>query len=447
MGPDTAHLFGRLAIEPYRALIAAVSGGSDSLALLLLLADFLKKVPAPPRLVAVTIDHRLRAQAAQEAQTVAALCRSIGVEHRIMAWDGPKPEAGLPAAAREARHRLLAQAAQEEGITAILTGHTMDDQAETVAMRRTRRGDGRGLAGMARATLLDERIWIVRPLLDLRRQALRAFLRHRGVTWADDPTNEDPLLERARIRLALKPGEVETLAAQAQAAGAERVMLAQAAADLAARFAARPAPGLLLLDRVLFAHDKPAALHLLRVILATAGGTPHLPAMERAATLFARLGAGGSLRATLSRALVDARDGCVWLMREARDVPMVPVCAQPLWDGRWRIEAPPSASGLCIGPLGAAACTLAAPAAAGVPQGLARAALSLEPGLFDGGRLVGPAQTGAAGSHAVSVMPVAAPFARFLPEFDMATAVALRRLLGRPPLPDPPWRNHIDRTA
>lgn len=447
MGPDPAYLFDQLAIERDAALIVAVSGGSDSLALLLLVADFLKTLAAPPRLVAVTIDHRLRAQAAQEADTVAALCRTEGIAHRTLAWQEPKPETGLPAAAREARYRLLAQAAQEAGATMILTGHTLDDQAETVAMRRTRRDTGRGLAGMARATLLDERIWIVRPLLGLRRQALRDFLRHRGIGWADDPTNEDPLFERARTRMALEIGRVETLATHAKVAGLERQALAQGAADLAAQFATHPAPGLFRLDPALFASAEPQALHLLRLLLATVGGTPHLPQMEQAETLFARLGGGGRVRATLSRALIDARDGGIWLMREARAVAMTPVCTQALWDGRWRIEANAPAPGLFIGPLGAAAGTIAAPAARVVPQSLAHAALSAEPGLFEGGRLVCPAQAGLALSRGVSAAPVAAPFFRFLPEFDLATAAALRRLLGRPPLPASPWRNHIDRTA
>lgn len=446
MGPDSAHLFGGLAIERDAALIAAVSGGSDSLALLLLLADFLKTIAAPPRLVAVTIDHRLRAQAAQEAQAVAALCRTKGIAHRILAWRGPRPQTGLPAAAREARYRLLAQAAREEGATTILTGHTMDDQAETVAMRKTRRDTGRGLAGMARATLLDEHIWIARPLLGLRREALRGFLRHHGIGWADDPTNEDPLFERARMRMALEIGETGALAEQAQVAGLKRQALAQGAADLAAQFATHPAPGLLRLDPALFARTEPEAIHLLRLLLATAGGTPHLPQIERAAALFARLG-GGGLRATLSRALIEAREGGIWLMREARDIPMTAVCTQTLWDGRWRIDAKTPVPGLFIGPLGAAAGTIFAPAARFVPQRLARAALAAEPGLFEGGRLVCPAQTGLALSRGVSAAPVAAPFARFLPEFDLATAAALRRLLGRPPLPASPWRNHIDRTA
>lgn len=418
-------------IEAGGGLVVAVSGGSDSLALLLLLHDFIACSPA--RLTAVTVDHGLRPEAAAEAARVAALCRARGIAHRTLAWHGQKPGTGLAAAAREARYDLLAGAAAAVGAAIVLTGHTRDDQAETLAMRAARGDDGAaggGLAGMAAATLFAGRVWIVRPLLGLRRKTLRDWLRARGIGWIEDPSNDDPASERARVRKALDDAEIEALADRARAAGEARAALSRAAALLVERFAAAPAPGLLRLARGLFdpaIADPEAALAVLRAVLASAGGAARLPDPARSRALMARLAGGAALRATLSRAVVDARAGGVFVRREARDLPSVPLAGSDVvWDGRRRIAAAP---GLAVAPLGEA---LAA-ASVDAPESLVRAALAVEPGLFADGAFVGPG----------AGVPVVAPFARFLPGFDLALAAALGRLVGAPPLPAMPWKHHI----
>src|SRR5690606_34407665 len=136
-------------------------------------------------------DHGLRAESAAEALAVAALCRRLGVRHRIARWEGEKPATGLAAAARMARYGLLSGIAAAEGATVLLTGHTADDQAETILMREARATHGPGAAGMAEATLFAGSTWIVRPLLGMSRNELRDLLIRRGETWAEDPTNID----------------------------------------------------------------------------------------------------------------------------------------------------------------------------------------------------------------------------------------------------------------
>src|SRR5205807_4168500 len=110
------------------AMILAVSGGPDSMALMWLAARWRRSMARGPRLLAVTVDHRLRPEAGREAREVKLLARSLDLPHRTLRWSGIKPKAGLPAAARDARYRLLAQAARQTSATHILTAHTRDDQ-------------------------------------------------------------------------------------------------------------------------------------------------------------------------------------------------------------------------------------------------------------------------------------------------------------------------------
>lgn len=434
--------------------VAAVSGGSDSTALLLLLKAHLDRSAPTARLLAVTIDHGLRPEAAAEARAVAKLCAERGIAHRIISWSGAKPLTGLPAAAREARYRLLAEAAQAHGIGLIVTGHTADDQAETVLMRQAR-GDGRelagrGLAGMAPATLYDWRIWIARPLLGVRRAALRAFLRRENVGWAEDPTNTDAYFERPRIRAVLGEDRGEQRFAEAiglaRRAAAEREQLGRRAAALIGEFASRPAPGLIRLDPgFVKADDTRAPVYALRVLLAATGGVALLPDQTRSEALFEQMRAG-PLCATLSRTVVDIRRTGIFLHRESRDLPPAAPLAAGLWDGRRRVtEAEAitlgdSSGALLIAPLGAAAAAKRM-AGIGAPASLVRAALAAEPALWRGSECLGFAGDTTTAA-AIAVSPAVAPFARFLPSFDLVLAGAVAELTGAPPVPALPSSRH-----
>src|SRR5450432_768261 len=211
---DAKRLFADWKAAP--AIILAVSGGPDSIALMWLAARWRRTLVRGPRLIAVTVDHGLRPEAAREARDVKRLARTLDLPHRTMRWSGTKPKTGLPAAARAARYRLLAQAAKANGATHILTAHTRDDQAETLLMRMLR---GSGIAGLAAMARQSERegVWLARPLLDVPKSQLVATLNKAKIAFADDPTNRDTTFTRPRLRallplLAAEGGDARNLA-------------------------------------------------------------------------------------------------------------------------------------------------------------------------------------------------------------------------------------------
>lgn len=188
-----------------RRVLLAVSGGSDSMALMHLAAPLARDGAA---VAVATVDHGLRTGSPAEAEMVAVDARRIGLPHATLQWTGTKPKTGLQEAARAARYYLLAAHANTIGATAILTAHTADDQAETVMMRLARGSGARGLAGMAAATLIAAEasapVMLLRPLLRWRRAALRRYLARIDAPFADDPSNEDVAYERIRIRRRLE---------------------------------------------------------------------------------------------------------------------------------------------------------------------------------------------------------------------------------------------------
>lgn len=213
-------------------IVAAVSGGPDSIALLDLLASW-AAARSGVRLLVATVDHGLRPEAAEEAALVGRVARGFGLRHHVLAWTGAKPRTGLQEAAREARYALLAEFARRQGASHLVTAHTLDDQAETVLMRLSR---GSGLTGAAGMRPAVERDGVVhaRPLLGWRKAALVTHCRARALPFVEDPSNKDPRFARARWRKLLPQLEAEGLTAERLAAFAERLARADEALDRAA---------------------------------------------------------------------------------------------------------------------------------------------------------------------------------------------------------------------
>ncbi len=263
---------------------------------------------------------------------MAALCEQHGIRHVIKCWEGEKPSSGVQAAAREARYRLLGEAADEFGATLVLTGHTEDDQLETVAMRLAR-GSGPGLAGIARATLAIGRDsamrWFVRPFLGIRRMAIRAELRTRAIAWIDDPSNTNPDYERIAVRQSFGSAgspDLDELRQLQAAWSAKRFDLDRTVGRFLEAHVSQPSPSLLLLANGLFGEsDHEAVSEVLRICAAFSGGSPHRMTQELVFELLGKLLRPGSFRFAVSGALLERRKCGLFLVKEARSGQLIEV--------------------------------------------------------------------------------------------------------------------------
>jgi len=275
----------------------AVSGGADSLALLLL-----TQATRPGSFAVATVDHGLRAEAAAECAAVADLCHARAIPCTVLRVT---PAAGnVQSAAREARYAALAGWAAEHGLSAIATGHHADDQAETLLMRLNRGSGLAGLAGIRASGLVPGTILpLLRPLLGFRRQELAGLVAAHGLRPAEDPSNGDRRFDRVRMRQAI--GQADWLDPVAIAASGAHLEEAAAAMSWAAE--REWAEQVEQADGAL--RYRPAAPRAIQLMvaaraLAALGQTPRGGDVAR---LLDRLEAGGSgnVAGVLARATAD----------------------------------------------------------------------------------------------------------------------------------------------
>lgn len=289
------------------AVLLAVSGGPDSVALMQLAAEVARSDPGFPPLVIATVDHGLRAASRAEAETVAVVAEALGLDAHILTWSGEKPVSRLQERARHNRYALLVDCARRIGATHLVTAHTLDDQAETVLFRLMRGSGPAGLAGMA-SSLDRDGIRHLRPLLDVPKARLVATCRTRGWSFVEDPGNVDPRFARTRLRRLMPGLAAEGLDATRLATLARRMAEVEAAIGEAARRAvAEAARGSdLYAARRLLAEPaavRHRALDLMITGLGTGPGRPRLDAVER---LSAALASAAARAEPLRRALHGA---------------------------------------------------------------------------------------------------------------------------------------------
>jgi tRNA(Ile)-lysidine synthase len=329
--------------EPAPHIAVALSGGSDSLALTLLAADWAQALGGSA--TALTVDHGLRAGSGVEARRVAAWLRDRGIEHHILRWTGDKPATGIQAAARRARYELLSNWCRRRGILHLLLGHQREDQAETFILRQARGSGPDGLACMAG---IAETPWLrmLRPCLDAPRGRLRAVLETRGQEWVDDPSNLNPEFTRVRIRASLAASEdelgVDQLTVSAREHGLARAVSDRGTARLLGRAVSIYPAGYcrVEIEPLASASEDDGRRALARVVTCI-GGQEYGPRRERLDRLYDALRNGLPSSRTLAGCVIARRRGGVLVAREAgttpAELPLKPGI-DAVWDGRFRVR-------------------------------------------------------------------------------------------------------------
>ncbi|MFM1814459.1 MAG: tRNA(Ile)-lysidine synthase [Pseudomonadota bacterium] len=349
---------GRLFKELHHAdLLLAVSGGADSMALMYLVSRWRSGLDVgAPKVHVATVDHGLRPGSRKEAERVAQEANRLRLPHTILTWQGPHPRSGLQEAARLARYRLLAAHIGElygESRSAIVTGHHQEDQAETVLMRLARGSGVEGLTGMQPVTEFDG-VGLLRPLLDVPKARLVKTLETAGMTWIEDPSNDNEDFERVRIRAALP---------HLAALGITPPMVALSAKRLGqAKQALKRATGLFISNHVAmhdglyaattvqaFAEAGPGiAARALAALIENFGGLSPTPRLARVEALTDDIlaAARGDIALPMKRTLggtciQTASNGsvCIWRETGRRTLPVVRLVPgrSILWDGRFTI--------------------------------------------------------------------------------------------------------------
>jgi tRNA(Ile)-lysidine synthase len=329
----------------YDSVALAVSGGSDSVAMMTLVAEWARSRPAAPRLAVLTVDHALRPEAADEALSVVAWAEALGLDGHILQWTGDKPQSAIQAAARDARYRLMRQWCASHGFGPIVTAHTLDDQAETVIMRLAR---GSGVEGLGAMSAESGEPWhVLRPFLTVPRARLLATLEARRLPFFDDPSNRNRAFERVRTREVLATLAEAGLRGSHIALAAARLRRANEAIEHHVRHAERALfavtpEGSGSLDRNgVMALPTEIRIRLLGRAIVRFGGNPEAPRMASLEALERWVGSDEGTARTLGGCRLVRRKAKLLFGREPGRMSSAPVALRPgqvtVWDRRFAI--------------------------------------------------------------------------------------------------------------
>ncbi len=324
---------------PHR-LGVAVSGGGDSVALLHLVNKIAQEDGF--ELVAATVDHGLRPEAASEAEFVAAMANRMGLSHAILKWQGWDGSGNLQDQARQARYRLLTEWAKTNEIDTIALGHTADDQAETVLMRLSRASGVTGLSAMP-ITRNENGIQLLRPMLGVTRARLRDFLKSQGIDWIEDPSNRDARFDRIKVREAMKTLEPMGITAETLSRVAGNLTQAREALEVYAQESARKIvtldAGDALIDTTAFmVLPDEIARRLVIGIVSWISGTGYPPRQSSVDQVMLAIRDGKS--GAIGGCLLFPHMGKARFCRELNAVQGIVSRPGELWDSRWSLTGP-----------------------------------------------------------------------------------------------------------
>lgn len=326
------------------AIAVACSGGADSMALTLLLQEWVQARDGS--LTALIVDHAIRPESAAEAQKVAGWLAALRIDYKVLPWRGATIDSGVQAAARTARYALLSAWCEARACLHLAVAHHREDQAETVLLRLARGSGVDGLSAMA-PVAETRALRIIRPLLSMPRARLRATLRALGQDHVEDPSNRNDRFARIRMRMlgsALDGAGMTPwrLAATASHMARAREALDDATAKLLARAVVLHESGYgILKPGLLAAAPRETGLRALAGLLACIGGGAYTPRFERLERLYDTIDVipGGSGR-TLAGCRILARRSGLLVCREVAAIrpPALRASGRVFWDNRFRLD-------------------------------------------------------------------------------------------------------------
>ena len=335
---DAMDRLGPFEYEPHIAI--AVSGGGDSIALTYFAHEWARANGG--QITVLTVDHGLRSDSRSEAERVGGWINALGITHQILNWQGVKPKSRIQAMARNARYRLMDDWCKDNGVLHLLVAHNESDQAETYLMRKEHGSGPDGLAAMSQILELSH-CRLLRPLLAENTQNLRHFLMVQNAKWVEDPSNQNPIFERVRMRLHIKDEKISCLDVATTAAqfGNSRLRNSRALSALIA-FGVQLSPlGFAYVNlSVLTNASSDNIMRLFARVLMTVGGRSYAPSRTQLEFLVGKLLNNSASSVTGGGCqVIHKRDGFL-VAREKRGLPL-PVLVAPKetihWDHRFKM--------------------------------------------------------------------------------------------------------------